>query len=177
MNEIIENERALGRARPPDEPPQRKPLGHTVPSWVKAGSVFFITICAARRGRDDLTRDDIALKLIQTVRHLHVKGDWFARLFLVMPDHVHGLFSFPATTSLADRISSWKAYTAKNLNVQWQDRFFDHRLRSDESLEEKAAYIRRNPVRAELVKAPELWPFVFDAFADDGSSGTPRPTS
>jgi len=177
MNEIIESRRVLGRARPLDEPPQRKTLGHAVPSWVQDGSVFFITICAARRGRDDLTRDGTALNLVHTVRYLHVTGDWFARLFLVMPDHVHGLFSFPATISLAHRISAWKTYTAKNLNVQWQDRFCDHRLRSDESLEEKTTYIRKNPVRAGLVEAPELWPFVFDAFADDGSSGTPRPTT
>jgi REP-associated tyrosine transposase len=43
----------------------------------------------------------------------------------------------------------------------WQDESFDHVLRSEESLREKADYIRMNPVRKGLVQTPEeyrwLW--------------------
>jgi hypothetical protein len=41
----------------------------------------------------------------------------------------------------------------------WQRDFFDHRLRDDESFEEKAAYILNNPVRAGLVNRFEDWPY------------------
>jgi len=36
----------------------------------------------------------------------------------------------------------------------WQDGFFDHLLRSDESYGEKWNYVLQNPVRAGLVSVP-----------------------
>jgi hypothetical protein len=41
------------------------------------------------------------------------------------------------------------------------ERFFEHRLQGDESLDEKAGYILENPVRAGLVAKPEDWPYRF----------------
>jgi REP element-mobilizing transposase RayT len=144
--------------------PERKPLAHAVPGWVKDGAVFFITVCAEDRASRPLLHDDLASRLIKSVAFLHDRGDWFARLFLVMPDHVHGLISFPPGTAMSTRVTAWKGYTAKTFRVQWQNRFFDHRLRSEVSADEKAAYIRANPVRAGLASTPEQWPHVFDAF-------------
>ena len=157
--------------------PQRKPLGHLTPSWVYEGETFFITICAKSRGGSPLLKGNIPQGLVESVQFLHRRADWFARLFLVMPDHIHALTAVPHETTLATRMSSWKGYTAKALRIEWQARFFDHRIHTDLSLEEKAAYIRMNPVRAGLIDLPELWPHVFDAFAENGSAGTPRPTS
>ena len=177
-----------GTPRPTFELPQRKPLGHITPAWVKAGAVFFITINAATRGGSPLLAGPTPKGLIASVRYIHESGDWFARLFLVMPDHVHGLISFPADQALAQRIAAWKGSTAKMLGVKWQQRFFEHRLRNDESLDEKAHYIKTNPVRAGLVAHAEAWPHVFDPFhstgpvvpsgpsVKPGSAGTPRPT-
>jgi len=188
-----------GRARPPAEPstterlggdaspyhaspyrgvrdrPRRKPLRHGTPAWVREGATFFVTICADSRGGAPLLNGAVPQALVESVRFLHRRADWFARLFLVMPDHVHALIAVPPDTSLALRIASWKGYTAKALGISWQARFFEHRIRSDHSLEEKAAYIRMNPVRAGLVAEAGMWPHVFDAFAPDGSAGTPRP--
>jgi len=58
-------------------------------------------------------------------------------------------------------ITAWKRFTAKNFNISWQRDFFDHRLRNNESLEEKALYIRRNPERANLISSYEDWPYVW----------------
>jgi hypothetical protein len=44
-----------------------------------------------------------------------------------------------------------------------QEGFFDHRIRSNESAEEKRQYILMNPVRAGLVARPEDWPYVLSA--------------
>ena len=41
----------------------------------------------------------------------------------------------------------------------WQEEFFDHVLRSDESYAEKWSYVRNNPVRKELVANVEDWPW------------------
>jgi len=47
---------------------------------------------------------------------------------------------------------------SRQLAVEWQQDFFEHRLRHDESAREKADYILANPVRAGLVARPEDWP-------------------
>jgi len=61
-------------------------------------------------------------------------------------------------------VSDLKAWLAKKHGVRWQRDFFDHRLRSWESAEEKGAYIRANPVRAGLVEEGGAWPYVLDRF-------------
>jgi REP element-mobilizing transposase RayT len=148
-----------------------------MPSWVLDGSLYFITLCTKNRGADELIRDGRAETILDSVVQLHRNQAWFARLMLIMPDHIHGLISFPREPGMQRRVSSWKGFLAKSTGITWQDRFFDHRLRSDESMDEKASYIRMNPVRAGLVKKPTDWPWIFDGGAfDHGSAGTPRPT-
>jgi len=78
-----------------------------------------------------------------------------------MPDHIHALLTFPKDCSMKTTISSWKGYQTKKLKIAWQRDFFDHRIRNDENLKEKASYIRMNPVRAGLVERPEDWPYVW----------------
>ena len=41
----------------------------------------------------------------------------------------------------------------------WEEGFFDHILRSDESYLQKWNYVRENPVRAGLVKSEVDWPY------------------
>jgi hypothetical protein len=63
-------------------------------------------------------------------------------------------------------VGVWKEWTAKRLLAQversgslWQEEFFDHVLRSEESFAEKWDYVRNNPVRARLVERAEDWPY------------------
>ena len=78
-----------------------------------------------------------------------------------MPDHLHALLAFPAEHRMEKILRDWKRFTAKQAHIDWQDGFFDHRLRNDESFEEKAHYIRMNPVRAGLASSFTDWPFVW----------------
>ncbi len=41
----------------------------------------------------------------------------------------------------------------------WEEGFFDHVLRSNESYSQKWNYVRENPVRAGLVKSAADWPY------------------
>ena len=78
-----------------------------------------------------------------------------------MPDHAHALVACPREENLTHLVAAWKRHTARHAGIIWQKGFFDHRLRSDESFEEKAHYIRMNPVRKGLVAAPDAWPHVW----------------
>ena len=79
-----------------------------------------------------------------------------------MPDHLHALLSFPPSGKpLRLLVSKWKEWTAKKLAIQWQQDFFEHRIRHDESRREKVDYILANPIRAGLASRPGEWPFVY----------------
>ena len=43
--------------------------------------------------------------------------------------------------------------------VRWQHSFYDHIIRSDESIEDAIAYIARNPVRAGLAATWQSYPY------------------
>ena len=143
--------------------PQRRPLPHDVPLWVDPQkSVYFITINCRERRTNQLARSEIAVPLLDSVRFRNEQFIWFAYLFLVMPDHIHALLSFPPSQdTLQKTVSSWKRWTARQWGIVWQRDFFEHRLRDDESWREKADYILANPVRKGLVKASEEWQYVF----------------
>ena len=57
-------------------------------------------------------------------------------------------------------IKNWKKFVAGEYGVDWQRDFFDHRLRNDRELEEKACYILMNPVRKGLCARAEDWVWV-----------------
>jgi putative transposase len=81
-----------------------------------------------------------------------------------MPDHLHTLITFPPSgKQIRSIISKWKEWTAKTFQIAWQDDFFEHRLRGEESRREKVAYVLNNPVRKGLVAQAENWPFVYFA--------------
>jgi REP element-mobilizing transposase RayT len=141
--------------------PERKQLPHEIPAWVSDGAVYFFTMCAAERGDNIFTVDDTARILINAAKHYHGLSRWFVHLFLVMPDHVHGLFSFSAHEEMRKVVSSWKSFTAKATGIRWQRDFFEHRLRAEESFDVKSDYIRKNPVRAKLCDEPGDWPHIW----------------
>jgi len=87
-----------------------------------------------------------------------------------MPDHLHMLIGKPGDARLSNVIRDFKRITARIANIAWQRNFFDHRLRNDESENEKVAYIRANPVRAELIGPNDRWPFAINS--DDLEHGS-----
>jgi REP element-mobilizing transposase RayT len=98
---------------------------------------------------------------MESAQHDHAAGKWFVHIFLLMPDHLHAIVSIPTDGSLPRQIAGFKRFTSRRTGIEWQKGFFDHRLRNDESLEEKAHYIAMNPVRKSLVNKPADWKWVY----------------
>ncbi|HEX7158726.1 MAG TPA: hypothetical protein VF214_06915 [Edaphobacter sp.] len=101
----------------------------------------------------------------------HCLRDHGSRMLLhaavVMPEHVHLLLTplhdhTGSTIPLAKILQLIKRASAHSVNQLlgkkgplWQDESFDPLLRSHESFMEKVEYIRQNPVRRGLARAPE----------------------
>jgi type I restriction enzyme R subunit len=72
--------------------------------------------------------------------------------YVVMPNHVHVLLVPLEGFSLTEILRSWKAFTAREINLRagrsgglWQRESFDHIVRSGEQLERIRGYIADNP--------------------------------
>ena len=145
------------------EPRPRNRLPHEIPLWVDPHKeTYFITINCQERHRNQLALTAVAAKLFETVQHRQKTNLWWPYVFLLMPDHLHALLSFPPSAKPIRRVvSKWKEWTAKQIGIAWQEDFFEHRLRHEESRRQKGDYILANPVRKKLVSRPEDWPYVY----------------
>ncbi len=151
--------------------PQRKILPHGIPSWIDAGAVFFLTVCCKVKGKNQLCCGEIADVIFEAVDFRQRMHRWYVHLLLLMPDHRHCLVSFPVQEDMRKSVAGFKEAVAKRVGVAWQRDFFDHRLRSEESFDEKAHYIRMNPVRKGLVAKPDDWPWGWQLHPTNGAPG------
>ena len=154
-----------GSPHPPGEPtncqgqglPARRKLPHGLPPFPVLGPIVqFVTINAAERGGTPFLA--VAEKMLDAARFYHEHGRWFLSLFLVMPDHLHMLATFPSGSGKAT-CGAWKGFLRKTLGIRFQSDCFEHRIRNESEFAEKWHYIRENPVRKGLVDMPDEWPY------------------
>jgi putative transposase len=96
---------------------------------------------------------------------LHFDNDRYSMGdFVVMPNHVHLLVTFPDADSLEKQQASWLRFTATQINRRtkqsghfWQQEPFDHLVRSLEQYEYLQNYIRDNPAKAKLNPSEYLY--------------------
>lgn len=133
---------------------------HRVPKWVKGTPEFFLTICCKPRGHNQLCSPSVAKRVFESVRYYQETGTWWPDLVLLMPDHVHALLSVRQDLEVRKVVGAWKRYLNREMGIAWQKNFFDHRLRSEDSAQQKWSYILENPLRAGLVQSVEDWDYV-----------------
>ena len=144
-------------------------LHHAAPPWVEAGALYHVRIRLDAGSHQNMASLPLGRRLLDSVRFYHSRQKWYARLFLLMPDHLHAILCFPTEKGMSTVVGAWKGYHAKNGGVAWQDGYFDHRIRDDAALLEKTHYIRMNPVRAGLCQSPEDWPWVVEPAKEEMS--------
>jgi len=126
--------------------------------------VYFLTVCTEAR-RSILAN----MEIHDSFRAFAGRADEYDVLvgsYVLMPDHAHFFAAFgPKSPTLSVWMKSWKnalSKTLRQMNIlspHWQKDFFDHVMRSEESYGQKWLYVRDNPVRADLVKRWEDWPY------------------
>jgi REP element-mobilizing transposase RayT len=96
---------------------------------------------------------------------LHFDGERYAlHAWVVMPNHVHVLFTPKAGHEMSEIAHSWKSFTAHKCNKAlqrsgefWQHEPFDRFIRDDQHFANAVSYIENNPVNAGLCEKPEDW--------------------
>lgn len=130
-----------------------------LPRYQKDDHPIFVTFTTHRRWRlTPAARDiifDCCLKQDGNKFKLHAA--------VVMPDHVHLIYSplrredgwsysLPEVMKAIKGTAAWRInHLLGRTGPVWQEEFFDHVLRSNDSLVDKVDYICENPVRAGLV--------------------------
>ncbi len=137
-------------------------LHHCAPKWVPAGETYHVRLRLAAGAQPPLTETKLGSVLLDSVANYHSRGRWRCWLFVVMPDHIHGLLAFPYEPGMSATVQQWKAYHTRCHGVSWQAGYFDHRVRSEREFAEKAHYLRRNPVAKGLCAQESDWRWVID---------------
>ena len=146
---------------------ERLPQGHKLRCGrhSEPNRIYFVTSCCSG-GRRVFVRPGFAQLVLNQSRREEKVGDCRSLAFVVMPDHIHWLLQIGAGRSLQAIVASLKGSTAYRINKirgqqgrVWQAGFHDHAVRKEESLENLAAYLVRNPVRAGLVTNVDDYPF------------------
>jgi leucyl-tRNA synthetase len=109
-------------------------------------------------GSGECLLNDPAVAKIVVDALLHFDGDRYVMdSFVVMPNHVHAMFSLAPGIKLEDVIQSWKSFTSKSINAAlgregtlWQRDYWDRMVRDSDHRANILGYIQKNPERANL---------------------------
>ena len=121
-----------------------------IDAWLDAGA-----------GSCLLARSDLRRIVVDALRFFD--GERYAMdAFVVMPNHVHVLFSPHPGRELGTIRHSWKSFTAKEIHKAcgtsgefWRDEGFDHIVRGEVHREHYRRYIRENSLKARL--GPDMY--------------------
>ena len=93
------------------------------------------------------------------MRQMHDAGWLHSHAWVLMPDHLHWLFTLGCRADLSSTMNRFKSGSAHAVRLidpktaqVWQAGFFDHGMRRNEDLLTVARYIIANPLRAGLCK-------------------------
>ena len=120
------------------------------------GHAYVITTVTKDR-RPLFTDFILARMVISNLRGLHKTGAVDSLAFVLMPDHLHWLFTLGETLDLAEVVRRLKGSSARaiqrlGVSLVWQPGYYDHGIRGDEDLRAAARYLVANPLRAGLVE-------------------------
>jgi putative transposase len=80
-------------------------LHHWVPYWVEPGALFHIRIRLDREKQQRTLIDpSLGLVLLDSAKFYERNMRWHITLFLLMPDHLHAVLSFPRDKSMSEVI-------------------------------------------------------------------------
>ena len=130
-----------------------------------ASRAYFVT--AKTWGSRPLFQSErLASLFLETLFHYRDAGKYELHDFVVMPNHVHLLFTPAPGMTLERAMQLIKGGSSHRIGKEvsadlevWERGYVDHRIRDDEDFERHREYIWQNPVEARLCTAPEEFPY------------------
>jgi len=126
---------------------------------------YFVTICLAQ-SESYLANKPCAEVVIDALQWLCKAGRIELHGYVVMPDHVHILFTLCRDAELSEVIKVFKGYSARRINCLlgrrgslWQRQFYDHAIRDKADFVTRLQYMLENPKRRGLAERYEDWLF------------------
>ncbi|MBS2000648.1 MAG: transposase [Candidatus Obscuribacterales bacterium] len=140
--------------------------GRLTPEQRKSQEVFMLDSCLDQgEGAKWLMQPKIA-DLVQRAMLFFDGERYDLHGWVVMPNHVHALFTPKKADGLAEIVGGWKSYTAKEANKIlgrkgpfWQKEYYDRVVRNPRHFDRVKDYIENNPVKAGLCKTPQEWKY------------------
>lgn len=147
--------------------PKRKQIHLANFDYTDTNVVYFLTICTYKKMtyfKDPEMAQFIEKEIDYRSR---VSGEVTIFAYCIMPDHVHLLLKLNEGygKSLPNWVAAFKKYNARilsmmsNIKPLWQANYYEHVVRKDESLKNIAEYIVNNPVRKNMVREWQKYPF------------------
>jgi REP-associated tyrosine transposase len=128
------------------------------------GPLYFVTFCTHERKRF-LAKDEVHTAFVLFAKRAEKTSNIAVGRYVIMPDHVHLFVRGDCNFRLGPWIGALKQALAKATMLSrvkgqiWEEGFFDHVLRTNESYSQKWNYVRENPIRAGLTKSAADWPY------------------
>jgi putative transposase len=137
------------------------------------GGTFFFTIVTQNR-QPLFTEDANVARLRMAVRNEREHHPFTLDAAVILPDHVHLVWTMPQTDSnYSSRIGRIKVTFTRSLGLSsyeessgsqrgysgiWQPRFWEHRIRDHDDFNNHLDYIHYNPVKHGYARCPHEWP-------------------
>ncbi|MDP2136362.1 MAG: transposase, partial [Candidatus Didemnitutus sp.] len=117
---------------------------------------YFITLCV--QPRRPILIPAVAVALLAEAQDLAADGTWNLRCLTVMPDHAHLFITLGERLPLSRAVARLKTKTqalVRRHEGDWQENFYDHRLRPGDSVESVIRYLQLNAYRSGLAQPEE----------------------
>jgi putative transposase len=150
---------ALGQLEAKNTLPRRKRIRLPLPDYHRSGAWYFLTICCWQK-RECFQTGSARKLVVEILQQTARENRMEIAAYTIMPTHVH-LIGSAGSEGVVRFVRAFKGRVAARLRNQfggqpiWQRSFFDHKIRSEESLNQKCQYIWLNPVRRGLARSPE----------------------
>lgn len=124
---------------------------------------YFVTVCTENR-ETFFSNTVVGRWLLDELIATSKRSRFTLHAYCVMPDHVHFVSEALADTcDLVRFVDGFKQRTAYEFSKRhgrrlWQRRYYDHVLRTNETVEDVACYVLWNPVRKKLCNEPCEFP-------------------
>jgi len=150
-----------------------------------ASNTYFVT-ANAFASEPIFQSERMANLLVETMLDYRSQGKYLLHEFVIMPTHLHILFTTATGVTLERAIQFIKGgfshRAGKRLGMHgeiWQRGYVDHRIRDVNDFAQHKQYIHQNPVKANLAETAEIYAFssAFPSFNGDDPPQGLKPVS